>query len=107
MCPVHKIHFFRVLAYNVSPTNVVSNDVQRLSLDSFDSTTHTKQSYGHFKRNKKKYHYNNTRRFPFNSTSSIFYIYFHDSFKHHQIDLLAVMGSKLIFYTDKIMKERQ
>ena len=53
MCPVHKLHFFRVLAYNVSPPNVVSNDVQRLSLDSFDSTTHTKQSYGHFIRNKK------------------------------------------------------
>ena len=54
MCPVHKVHFFRVLAYNVSPPNVVSNDVQRLSLDSFDSTTHTKQSYGHyFIRNKK------------------------------------------------------
>ena len=69
MCPVHKLHFFGVLAYNVSPPNVVSNDVQRLSLDSFDSTTHTKQSYGHyFIRNKKKYHYNNTRRFPFNST---------------------------------------
>ena len=54
MCPVHKLHLFRVLAYNVSPPNVVSNDVQRLSLDSFDSTTHTKQSYGHyFIRNKK------------------------------------------------------
>ena len=54
MCPVHKLHFFWVLAYNVSPPNVVSNDVQRLSLDSFDSTTHTKQSYGHyFIRNKK------------------------------------------------------
>ena len=107
MWPVNKLHLFRVLAYNVSPPNVVSNDVQRLSLDSFDRTTHTKQSYGHFIRNEKKYHYNNTRRFPFNSTTSIFYIYFHDSFKHHQIDLLAVMGSKLIFYTDKIMKERQ
>ena len=53
MCPVHKLHFFRVLAHNISPPNVVSNDVQRLSLDSFDSTTHTKQSYGHFIRNKK------------------------------------------------------
>ena len=27
MGPVHKMHFFRVLAYNVSPPNVVSNDV--------------------------------------------------------------------------------
>ena len=54
MCTVHKLHFFWVLSYSVSPPNVVSNDVQRLSLDSFDSTTHTKQSYGHyFIRNKK------------------------------------------------------
>ena len=49
-----KLHFFQIFVHCASPPSIVSNEVQTLSLDSFDSTTHTKQSYGHyFIRNKK------------------------------------------------------